>query len=321
MALFTIKKKYTAGLFIDGDKFQCLTVKGSVGNFSVIDYISDIFPFDNSVDKDSLINTKDKIDSCFSTIDSKILDKKTPIHIALPISDSLLRIVNLPGMSLDEAKLAFRYEFENYFPFPLKEGIFDVTQINFPLINKDSEKRFLVVAARLSLIDNIMSSAASYGFTIAGIEPAQISIEKAITSSVHLKDSVVYIYAGRFRSVMILSWQGNGIFYRSISLGFDGIKLNVDAEVDVLDDALQSQTVDFVKEIRFSLQFALSQIRGFNPQSVYICGPGANDEMVLMLKEALSIDDISTVDCLALHQVDIEETNENWDIPLGAILR
>lgn len=333
MALFSFKKKVRAGLFIDGNGYQCLVVSGNQKHFSVVDYVAQDLQIGTLDEKDSLFNARDKIYTCFQILDSGVLDKETPIYVSLPITDSLLRIVDLPGVSVEEAKHAFRYEFSNYFPFSLKEGIYDIDKIDFPLINNMTEKRFLVVATRLSLIDNIMTAAAERGYIIAGIVPAQISIERALTPLTNTKDSSIIIYAGKYRSVMILSWRGNGIFYRCISIGFDVLKdlENIPvpesdiegAEVLNNTDEIETRTVDFVKEIRFSMQFALSQIRGFNPNLVYLCGPGASIRMLDMLKETLSLEDILIVNPFDLHEIrsDKDMTSENWDIPLGTVLR
>ena len=96
--------------------------------------------------------------------------------------------------------------------------------------------------------------------------------------------------------------------------------INTEEKHEFLDN---SQTIDFVKEIRFSMQFALSQIRGFNPQAVYLSGPGASLPMLTMLKETLAIEDISIVNLFDMHTIDVYNRNiiENWDIPLGTVLR
>ncbi|MGI6443370.1 MAG: pilus assembly protein PilM [Synergistaceae bacterium] len=322
-----LKRKCKASLFLDGNKFQYLSLSGGFGNYTIADMISEQISLKHNNENSPQLNTKEGLNECFSILSSRVAEKETPLFISLPISDSLLRIVDLPGITIEEAKLAFRYEFENYFPFPLDEGIFDIAMIDYPLIDQASEKRFMVVATRLSLIDNIMTAAANNGFIVSGIIPSQISIEKAMDSIPNLNEMAVYIYAGRLRSVMILSWKGNGVFYRSISMGFDQAlehfetAKDTEEKHDFIDD--NSQTIDFVKEIRFSMQFALSQIRGFNPQAVYLSGPGANLSMLTLLTETLAIEDISIIDLFNIHTISVNnrDITENWDIPLGSVLR
>ena len=222
----------------------------------------------------------------------------------------------MPGMSAAEAKMAFRYEFENYFPFPVEEGIFDLAQIEYPLPNNTVDKRFLVAATRLSMVENITKYAEMSGFTVASIEPAQIAIERAVTPMVPLSNASVYVYAGRSRSVLILSWKGNGVFYRSMSIGFDNIIDNNDAS-----SAVVPQYVAFAKEVRSSLQFALSQIRGFETHEIYISGPGASSELCDVLAESLAVEKIVKADCMKLHGLDFENRDSSWEIPIGLALR
>ncbi len=120
-----------------------------------------------------------------------------PVRLSLPTIDSLLRVVNFPNMSLYEAKLAFRYEFENYFPFPIEEGVYDLGEILYPLQNGSEESRYLVAATRKALIENITKAAKANGIEITAIEPAQIALERAVAPLTPVSDASVYIYAAR----------------------------------------------------------------------------------------------------------------------------
>lgn len=316
MSLFSRKKKTKAGLLIDRGMFRYLAIDGVVGDFSVAEHIAGVLPISSDYDGDPFARAGANLEPCFAEIAKQIPDLKIPISLSLPTSDFLLRIVNMPGMSAAEAKLAFRYEFENYFPFPVEEGIFDLAQIEYPLPNNAVDKRFLVAATRLSMVENIIKYAEMYGFTVAAIEPAQIAIERAVTPMVSLSNASVYVYAGRNRSVLILSWKGNGVFYRSMSIGFDNLIENHDAS-----SAAAPQYVAFAKEVRSSLQFALSQIRGFETHEIYISGPGASSELCDTLADLLAVEKITNTDCLKLHGLDFENNDRNWEIPIGLALR
>ncbi len=317
MQLFSSKKKSRAGLLIDRGMFRYLAVQGSVGSYSVTDHAGGDVSGVPEFDDDPFIKGGINLDRCFSYLSTKISDVKIPVSVSLPTSDSLLRIVNLPGMTLPEAKLAFRYEFENYFPFPTEEGIFDMAQIEYPLPNNAVDKRFIVCATRLSLVENIMNAAAAHGFQIDAIEPAQIAIERAATPLIPPSDASVYVYAGRSRSVLILSWKGNGVFYRSMSIGFDGI----DRKLPDGDEDYAAQQVAFIKEVRSSLQFALSQIRGFEAKELFLCGPGADATLSDMMSSYLSVERIINVNCMEIHGIDFGNAGDSWEIPVGLALR
>ncbi|MDD2350992.1 MAG: pilus assembly protein PilM, partial [Synergistaceae bacterium] len=240
-----------------------------------------------------------------------------PVRLSLPTTDSLLRVVNFPNMSLYEAKLAFRYEFENYFPFPIEEGIYDLAEIFYPLQNGAEESRYLVGAARKTLIENITKAAKANGIEITAIEPAQIALERAVTPITPVSDASVFIYAGKTRSVLIFSWKGNGIFYRTMSIGFTGISF-VD---ESFNEQLNAEYNAFAREIHSSLQFALSQMRGFKPDMFFIFGPGATQDLCDFLKESLSIPEIMLSDPISLHGLAFDSSAGSWDIPIGLALR
>ena len=319
MALFNFKKqkKKRAGLFIDKGFFRYLSVVGVPGDFSVVDSIAGEISEDITQGGDPFTNNGMYLYQVFNEVLHQVGDIPVPVRLSLPTSESLLRVVTFPGMSLHEAKLAFRYEFENYFPFPVEEGVFDVGEILFPLQNGTEESRFIVGAARKTLIENISKAAKANGIEIIAIEPAQIALERAVTPVTPVTDAAVYIYAGKTKSNLVFSWKGNGIFYRTMSIGFTGISF-VD---ESFNDQLSAEYNAFAKEIHSSLQFALSQIRGFIPEIFFLFGPGATQELCDFLKESLSIPEIMVSDPISLHGLDFDSTAGSWDIPIGLAIR
>ncbi|MDO5563471.1 MAG: pilus assembly protein PilM [Synergistaceae bacterium] len=314
MALFSRKKKIKAGLILDSGLWRYIALEGAPGHCRVVSHISGSLSSGQISDDDPFAKGGALLGSAFREVAEQIDDKSIPICLSLPTNEALLRIVNMPGMTLPEAKMAMKYEFENYFPFSVDDGIYDMAELDYPMPNGAEEKRFLVAAARLSLIDNIMKFASDAGFLLDAIEPAQIAAERAMTPVIPIDDACVYLYVGAFRSILILSWKGKGVFYRNMSIGFDNPSVVVEAEAD-------DQLVAFVKEVRSSLQFALSQIRGFDPKSIYISGPGVSESLVPLLKEALTVENLSLVDPFDLHGIELDTEDKYWNIPLGLALR
>ena len=314
MGIFSKKKKLQAGLFLDSGSYRYLAIEKSSSGYSVVDSAAGNAADESSAYGDTSVTSKRSVNAVFKDLASSAADITVPIAVSLPTTDYLIRIVNMPGMTLQEAKLAFRYEFENYFPFPLEEGIFDLAEIDYPMPSKVSEKRFIAAAARLSLIDTVMSAASDNGIMLSAIEPAQIALERCATPSVSPCDAAVHLYVGRKRSVLTLSWKGNGIFYRSMSIGFD-------ESLALHPDELTDQSVAFVKEMRSSLQFALSQIRGFEPESIFLHGPGVTDELLELLRDSVSVGSISQINCFTLQGIDFNDATGNWDVALGLAMR
>ena len=319
MSLFGFKKhkKKRAGLFIDRGYFRYLAVVGLPGSIVVADSFAGELPEDATQGGDPFANNGMYLFQVMNEVLHAVGTIDVPVRLSLPTTDSLLRVVNFPGMSLDEAKLAFRYEFENYFPFPIEEGIFDLAEIFYPLQNGTEEPRYLVGAARKTLIENITKAAKANGIEITAIEPAQVALERAVTPITPVSDASVYIYAGKTRSVLIFSWKGNGIFYRTMSIGFTGISF-VD---ESFNEQLSAEFNAFAREVHSSLQFALSQIRGFKPDMFFLFGPGATQDLCEFLKESLSIPEIMVSDPISIHGLDFDSSAGSWDIPIGLALR
>ena len=319
MSLFGFKKhkKKRAGLFIDRGYFRYLTVVGLPGSYVVTDAVSGELSEEVTQGGDPFTSNGMYLYQVMNEILHNVGSIDVPVRLSLPTTDSLLRVVNFPNMSLYEAKLAFRYEFENYFPFPIEEGIYDLAEIFYPLQNGAEESRYLVGAARKTLIENITKAAKANGIEITAIEPAQIALERAVTPITPVSDAAVFIYAGKTRSVLIFSWKGNGIFYRTMSIGFTGISF-VD---ESFNEQLNAEYNAFAREIHSSLQFALSQMRGFKPDMFFIFGPGATQDLCDFLKESLSIPEIMLSDPISLHGLAFDSSAGSWDIPIGLALR
>ena len=316
MKFFSKKKKISAGLAISGRNYRYLSLEGLPGKFSVSEEFSGDIPEKYLTSEDPFSDAGAYLDSVFKLIASSIPNVQCPVNFGLPISDSLLRIVNLPGMTLEKKKNAFRYEFENYFPFPASEGVYDVAEINYPLNGGKSERRFIVAATRRQLIDNITRAALESGIKLESLEPAQIALERAATPWHLFEESCVYIYVGHSRSVLILSWQGSGIFYRNITQGFSAELIAKGTESDEYKDHLYL----FARDARSTLQFAISQNRSFETKSVYIFGPAASASLGEVLKESLSYDTVMRVDPMKIHGLDLANNGE-WDAALGLAMR
>ncbi|WP_455600334.1 type IV pilus biogenesis protein PilM [Cloacibacillus sp.] len=316
MGFFSKKKTISAGLVLDVGSFRYLSLEGGDGFYNVVDSLSGSIPAEYGASEDPFSDSGGYLGSVFDYIAKSAGGFNVAVNFALLVTESLLRIVNLPGMTLAEARMAFRYEFENYFPFPEKEGVYDIAEIEYPVREDLSEKRFLVAAARRPLVENISRAAAAHGIRLAALEPSQIALERAANPPVAIDAGCAYIYAGNLRSVLILSWKGCGIFYRNISSGFGA---------DILDGGFESETYrehafSFVREIRSSLQFAMSQNRSFSADSIYLFGPGASSYLCGLLKESTSMESVMLIDPMKVHGISFEN-NGGWDVAVGLALR
>ena len=321
MALFKLKRRSeSSGLFVDRSIYRYIAVLGHPWNYKVVRSAAGILRGDFASEGGSLSELGKRLDSLFEGIVNDIGEIKVPVNISLPITDSLMRTVSLGDMDLSDAKLAFRYEYEKYFPFLVDEAVYDMAPILYPLPNGTEEKRFIVASARRKLIDDIMNAASAQGIEIASIEPAQLALERAATPQAPFCDAAVYVYAGLSYSVIILSWKGNGIFYRSVLKGYDA---SVSTESEGLPDE-ETLEYGFVKDINISIQFALSQIRGFEPSMMFLFGPGVSGRLCDIMKKSIAVASVTTIDPLTVHGIDFQKDDAragSWEIPLGLALR
>jgi general secretion pathway protein L len=76
----------------------------------------------------------------------------------------------LPKTALDNIGQVLEYEFENYFPFPLEDGLFDYKILDEPRSSGDSS-RILVAAIRRERFEAYRSSIQSLGLNLVSLEP------------------------------------------------------------------------------------------------------------------------------------------------------
>lgn len=319
MSLFKRKQREFGGLLLDKGLFRFVSLKGEPGNIQVVQTSFGTLPGGKD-EEDPFVDSGARLESMLSYVQSETGALKMPVNVAIPTTDALLRIVPLPDLEPEEAKQAFRYDYERYFPFSADEAIYDLAPIMYPMPGNVEEKRYIVASTRKAMVENLMDAADAQDMYLGAIEPAQLALERAITPKVAPSDAVVYVYAGRKNSVITLSWKGNGIFYRVMSVGF-GDKPEVFDPAAATDDAVE---YSFAKQVRSSLQFAISQIRGFVPDSMYLFGPGSSEGLCTLLKETVDIANVKTADPLRINGIELNQADVAagmWDIPVGLAMR
>lgn len=310
------KKKLSVGLSIEGEEFHLMMIEGGGGYRGVLKSAHGIFPKEILKSGNIYENFGANLDPVFKFVVEKAGGISEPVNLGLPAAESLLRIVNMPGLSLEDSKQAFRFEVENYFPFPASDSVYDIAEIEWPVGENAVEKRFLVAAARKTLLENITRAASLNGMALASLEPSQLALERAAGAERPIEDSCVYIYAGGESSVLILSWRGCGIFYRNIPSGLgEAVKMSVESE------EYSAAATSFSRDVQSTLQFALSQNRALSVKSAYLFGPGASQKLRDTLKEWTSIEGIALIDVMRLHGINFETGRGGWETALGLALR
>lgn len=229
--------------------------------------------------------------------------KDVPVSFSLPCNDALLRIIDMPGYTLQEMKSAIRYQFDDHFPFAYDESRFDAAEIRFQSGRSDTT-RFIAAVSRKRVIDEISLCAAKHGFTLSGIEPAQMSFERAVARDGD-DACVIKLYAGKKDLILVISNLGNGIFYRNSVIKAEGSEY-IDKVID---------------ETKASLEFASSHIHDFAAEKVIIAGPNADKCLLQALGDALGISRVKDASPFADNGLTCEScADSEMILPLGTAL-
>ena len=127
--LFKKKKKESAGLFIDRGIFRYIALKGQPGEYEVLRAVAGKLSASVGPDGEPYVEPAKSLNAALKEILRDIGEITTAINLSLPTSDSLMRTVPLPVMDTEEARMAFRYDYERYFPFSVQEAVFDLAPI------------------------------------------------------------------------------------------------------------------------------------------------------------------------------------------------
>lgn len=230
--------------------------------------------------------------------------REVPISFALRFNESLIKIIDLPGYSLQEARAAVRYQFEDYFPFTYEESRFDIDEVKNSAAEA-TEKQFAAAVSRARVVETIEDGAAKYGFTLANVEPAQLAFERAVTPELGA-EHLIAIYAGFKDLSLILSDSGNGLFYRNTVVRAEGAQYYDKAAA----------------EAKAFLDFTMSKIPLFESGRVIVAGPNASESLCAAIARELDVANVETVNLFAQFGM----MQDNWCtvseslLPLGAAL-
>lgn len=240
----------------------------------------------------------------FRLLDEQGSPREVPIRFALSFNESLIKIIDMPGCSLQEVKSALKYQFEDYFPFTYEESAFDVCEVN---LSKEGMcgKTFVAAASRAGLVDGIQESAGKYGFTLSGVEPAQLAFERVVTPA-EASRGMIEIYAGKAAFLFIFSDYQNGIFYRNARIKSSG-------------EAYIEETVN---EAEISFKLACSRIPDIDADMAVVAGPNAGAELCAAVARGLGFRDAGAVRLLSDFCLKCSEAcgGANMILPLGAAL-
>lgn len=204
----------------------------------------------------------EQLEAAFSEIHKRVGRLREPIVIGLPRGDSIIRILNLPNMSIEDVRGTIDLNFDEYFPYPRPDAVFDALRIITPAdVHERDEITVLAVAAKRELIEKLLDMARKSGLPAGAVEPLDFSMLRAIPEA----QEGLGIFAAPQGIVVI--YNGNGIFFRQAN--------NLNGTQDILN------TMQFIESTYRHVRVTKLIFAGLNFQ----IGANAGIEMISVSDE------------------------------------
>ena len=297
MGLFSKKASGTrAGLFVYGGVMQYVEISEAGRGVYRVEQCVDA-TYDLGEVGGELFSTQKKIEENLKAL-KKAVGKRwaSKVYAGIQSKDVLLRTFELPQMSIDDVKDAFKYEFDKFFPIPVDDSVYDVNFIDRPRRDDAAPGGGVVdciaAAVRSSTVENLMMAAQRVDIKIGGIEPSPVAMLRCLMGPSAPQGFNVYALAGVVSSIIVATYRDNGIVYRNTTQSF------------ATEDASGRTIENFTRDLQATVNFASTQMRGFSAEKVYIGGYGANQG------EAISASVSEAVTC----PVDIVNPWKIWNI-------
>jgi len=305
--LFGSKKNF-AGLAIEDRVLRYLELGGQVDNLRVQNRTEINLPQD-AVRQDAISNIQ-ALESALASLKGRLGAKMAGnISLGVPSRDVFIRIVDMPRMPMEDAKNAFKWDFEKHIPFPALDAVFDVAEVDHPQSEDPDQMKLMVAASKTRTIEVLMESLKRTGFNVSSIEPVNMSMYRSVLSPISpFSSGVLGIFVGKDTTQFIVGYKDNGIIYRSILGGYE-------TEVQKFKDLM-------VREASSTLSFVSSQLRALNIETIILGGELPDkDNIQSLLNAELSLN-VQISDPWGTWGIsDSGEKPAGWDAAIGLSVR
>lgn len=232
------------------------------------------------------------------TLASKLSQPNLSLVTALTGKGTLIRVVEMPKMSLEDLKRSFSFEVDKYFPFP-KDQIFTDCHI-LDQEAKDNKIPVLVVAAKKELVNERIKLMTDAGLPADSISLNPIALANvigavgapAVQGGTQNASTLAILDIGEVVSNITIFLKNTPRFNRDIFIGgrdftkaiSAALKITVDEAEKVKRDpgaraaevtpVLESVVQDFVSELRLSLDYFVTE-NNVSLEQLYITGGGS----------------------------------------------
>ena len=187
------------------------------------------------------------LESAFSQIHKLIGKLREPLVIGIPPGDTIMRLLSLPNMSIEDVRGTIDLNFDEYFPYPRHEAVFDAIRIMTPADTHEREEiTVLAVAAKRDLVEQLLDTARKAGIPAGAVEPFNFSMLRAIPEA----QDGLSIFVSPHSVIAIFN--GAGIFFRAAN--------NLAGTQDILN------TMQFIETTYRNIRVARLVLFGLNFQ-------------------------------------------------------
>ena len=189
------------------------------------------------------------LEAGFNELHKQIGKIREPVIIGMPEGEAIIRLPSFPNMSIDDIRGSLDLNFDEYFPFPRQDAVFDILRIKTPAdLQERDEVTILAAATKKSTIDKLLDITRKTGIPAGAIEPVNFAMLRSIQEA---KEGLC-IFADTHNIITV--WEGMGIFFRAAN--------NLNGIQDILNTIqfarMQYRNVGIEKIILAGLHFQLS---------------------------------------------------------------
>lgn len=265
MPLFGRGNKF-AGLSLSSGSLRYIELEGRAGDLSVAR--SGEVSIEGTAIEQEMISDTRSLEDHLMTLKGFIGGSWAPgTVLGMPSREVLVRIVEMPSMEKEDAREALKWDFEKYFPFPYSEAVFDLSPVDTPGESDPGTARFLVAAARLRVVENLLDIAKRAGLVVGAIEPLNVPLYRCVKGPMAQGPimGTMVVYVGRTSSQIIVGFGDNGILYRTLLVG--------GKERPGSDGPFAAVS----REVASTFTYLASQFRELRVDEVVLCGDHAGD--------------------------------------------
>jgi len=233
-AFFKFKKKVFVGVDVGVSSIKIVELKEKQGKL----YLNNYALVSSSDIEFVRVGTSNVINKSVSKIIKKALEKadisSKEVNVAVPGFTSLIATIDIPQTSKKQANKIVAEEISKYIPVPLEEVVYGWKIIsNIPSAeNGGSGPMKAVLVAIMKTISNSYQKVfLRAGLKVNSLELNSFSLARVFNESP--EDCAIILDIGKSKTNVIIHWEGNVLFDKTIDLAGDKITESISKSVGI----------------------------------------------------------------------------------------